>query len=156
MSVSNHQRLDCLFSSLFRRRSMKRSKLCVNGLCEENSPVTGEFPTQSATNTENVFIWWRHHKSGQPVWPLTTTTFPRERQPVKRCLSTCWLSGKLWYLKHSCVGDAIIYQQFCLYFWNHFTVYPVTIVTVKSKIAAANMNTQMCLVSLRWRHNDQT
>ena len=76
------------------------------------------------------------------MWPLTTTTFLREQQPLKRCLSICWLSGKLWYLKHSCVGDAIIYQQFCLYFWNHYTVYPVTIVAVKSKIAAANMNTQ--------------
>ena len=29
--------------------------------CEGNSPVTGEFPAQKASNTENVFIWWRHH-----------------------------------------------------------------------------------------------
>ena len=26
-----------------------------------DSPVTGEFPAQSASNTENVSIWWRHH-----------------------------------------------------------------------------------------------
>ena len=26
-----------------------------------NSPVTGEFPAQMASNTENVSIWWRHH-----------------------------------------------------------------------------------------------
>ena len=26
-----------------------------------NSPVTGEFPAQMATYTENVSIWWRHH-----------------------------------------------------------------------------------------------
>ena len=24
-------------------------------------PVTGEFPTQMASNAENVSIWWRHH-----------------------------------------------------------------------------------------------
>ena len=24
-------------------------------------PVTGEFPAQMASNTENVSIWWRHH-----------------------------------------------------------------------------------------------
>ena len=24
-------------------------------------PVTGEFPAQRASNTENVSIWWRHH-----------------------------------------------------------------------------------------------
>ena len=27
----------------------------------ENSPVTGEFPAQMASNAENVSIWWRHH-----------------------------------------------------------------------------------------------
>ena len=26
-----------------------------------NSPVTGEFPTQRASNAEIVSIWWRHH-----------------------------------------------------------------------------------------------
>ena len=26
-----------------------------------NSPVTGEFPTQRASNAENVSIWWHHH-----------------------------------------------------------------------------------------------
>ena len=30
-------------------------------LCEENSPGTGEFPAQMASNAENVSIWWRHH-----------------------------------------------------------------------------------------------
>ena len=33
----------------------------VNGLCEGNSPVTGEFPAQRTSNAENVSIWWRHH-----------------------------------------------------------------------------------------------
>ena len=31
------------------------------GLCEGNSPVTGEFPSQRASKAENVSIWWRHH-----------------------------------------------------------------------------------------------
>ena len=31
------------------------------GLCEENSPVTGEFPARMASNAENVYIWWCHH-----------------------------------------------------------------------------------------------
>ena len=42
--VSNHRRLDFLLNCLFRRRSKNTSKLRVTGLCEENSPVTGEFP----------------------------------------------------------------------------------------------------------------
>ena len=59
--VSNHQRLDCLLTRLFRRRSNKTSKLRFTGLCEGNSPVTGEFPTQRATDAENGSIWWHHH-----------------------------------------------------------------------------------------------
>ena len=30
-------------------------------LCTGNSPGTGEFPVQRASNAENVSIWWRHH-----------------------------------------------------------------------------------------------
>ena len=54
--VSNHLRLDCLLN-----RSKKTSKLHVTGLCEGNSPVTGEYPSQRASNAENVSIWWRRH-----------------------------------------------------------------------------------------------
>ena len=63
--VSNHQRLDCLLNCLFRRRSKKKSKLRITGLCEGNSPVTSEFPSQRASNVENVSIWRRHHESGK-------------------------------------------------------------------------------------------
>ena len=59
--VSNHQPHDCLLNRWFRHRSKKISKLRVTGLCEGNSPVTGEFPAQRASNVENVSIWWRHH-----------------------------------------------------------------------------------------------
>ena len=59
--VSNHQPQDCLLKCLFWHRSKKTSKLCIAGLCEGNSPVTCEFPTQRACNVENVSIWWCHH-----------------------------------------------------------------------------------------------
>ena len=58
--VSNHQPHDCLFNRSVRCRSQKTSKLRVTGLCEGNSPVTGEFPAQMASNAESVSIWWRH------------------------------------------------------------------------------------------------
>ena len=60
-SVSNHQPYDGLLNRLFRRRAKKTSKLRVTGLCTGNSPGTGEFPAQMASNAENVSIWWRHH-----------------------------------------------------------------------------------------------
>ena len=60
-SVSNHQPHDCLLSRLFRRRSKKTSKLRVTGFCAGNSPGTGEFSAQMASNAESVSIWWRQH-----------------------------------------------------------------------------------------------
>ena len=61
--VSNHQPHDCLLNYLFRHRSKKTSMFRVTGLCAGNSPVTGVFPAQRASNAENVSIWWRHHAS---------------------------------------------------------------------------------------------
>ena len=82
--VSNHQPHDCLLKHWLRRRSKKTSKLRVTGLCEGNSPVTGEFPAQRASNPQNVSIWWRHHAvmiygitQSQWVTPLTWVGFNR-------------------------------------------------------------------------------
>ena len=60
-SVPNHQPRECLLRRLIRWTSKKTSKLRVIGLCAGNSPETGEFPAQMASNAENVSIWWRHH-----------------------------------------------------------------------------------------------
>ena len=60
-SVSNHQPHHYLLNRLFRRRSKITSKLRVTGLCAVNSPGTGEFSAQMASNAEKVSIWWRHH-----------------------------------------------------------------------------------------------
>ena len=49
------------FNRSIRRRSKKTSKLRLTGLCAGNSPGTGEFPAQMASDAENVSIWWRHH-----------------------------------------------------------------------------------------------
>ena len=60
--VSQITSLTIVHSTVYwRRRSKKTSKLRVTGLCEGNSPMTGEFPTQTTSNAENVSIRWRHH-----------------------------------------------------------------------------------------------
>ena len=64
--VSNQQPHDCVLNRLFRCRSKKTSELRVTGLCAGNSPVTGEFLAQMASNAENVSIWWRHHVQQRP------------------------------------------------------------------------------------------
>ena len=71
--VSNHQPHDCLLKRLFRRRSKKTSKLRITGLCEGNSPGTGEFPAQRASNAEKISNWWRHHE--QWSWGCFASVF---------------------------------------------------------------------------------
>ena len=48
--VSNRQPHECLLNCLFRHRS----KLRVTGLCEGNSPVTGEFPHKGPVTRKRV------------------------------------------------------------------------------------------------------
>ena len=73
-NVSNHQPHDCLLNRLFTRRSKKTSKLRVTGLCAGNSPETGEFPAQRASNAENGSIWWRHHDNTKLTMAVTDIT----------------------------------------------------------------------------------
>ena len=54
--------LTIVYSTVYsKRRSKKTSKLRVTGLCEGNTPVTGEFPAQRTSTAENASIWWCHH-----------------------------------------------------------------------------------------------
>ena len=46
----------------------KKWKSALLALCEGNSPVIGEFPTQRASNAEKASILWSHH-----VMLVTTT-----------------------------------------------------------------------------------
>ena len=74
--VSNHPPHDCLLNRLFRHRSKKPSKLHVTGLCEGNSPVTGEFPgkfTGDRWIPREIHRWPVNspHKG-----PVTRNTFP--------------------------------------------------------------------------------
>ena len=50
--------LSIVYSAVYSGTSKPR----VTGLCVGNSPVTGEFPAQMASNAENISIWWRNHE----------------------------------------------------------------------------------------------
>ena len=53
----------------------KYLKLRVTGLCEGNSPVTGEFPAQRASNAENCFHLMTSSCFAEPV-SLQSSPFP--------------------------------------------------------------------------------
>ena len=59
--VSNHRLPVCLLNRLFWCRWKKILKLRATGLCEGNQPVIDGFPSERASNAENVSIWWPHH-----------------------------------------------------------------------------------------------
>ena len=84
--ISNHKPHDCLLNCSFRPKSKKTSKLHVTSLCVGNSPVTGEFPAQRASNAENVSTWWRHHGywevtchvAGNKLWRFSSSSADRQ------------------------------------------------------------------------------
>ena len=87
-------------------QAQKTSKFRVTGLCEGNTPVTGEFSTQSASNAEKVSIWWRHHELIQVMACCNTASnmFQREAytgayRGEKVVQITIEVSWKLWIQK---------------------------------------------------------
>ena len=63
--VSNHQPHDYLLNRLFH----------VTGLCVENSPITGEFPAQRASNAENVAITYPFRSDNTSLTNLLQPTY---------------------------------------------------------------------------------
>ena len=60
--VSSHQPHDCLLNRLFKPKIKENIKAPRHRPFRGNSPVSGEFPAQRASNAENVSIWWRYHE----------------------------------------------------------------------------------------------
>ena len=66
----------------------KTSKLLVTGHCAGNSPVTGKFPAQMASNAENISIWWRQY--AVRAWPLSNIA---NRLVTMHCYSLVFVWG---------------------------------------------------------------
>ena len=114
--VTNHQPHDCLLNRWFRRRSKKISKLCVTGLCKGNSPMTGEFPAQRASNAENISIWWRHHD----ISPLTLLSQEANTQYILLNMYMVLLCFALLRLRHQFLTDSCAFYPYHseLIYWN--------------------------------------
>ena len=59
--VSDHRSFERLFNNLFGLTSKKYQRSALLPLCEGKPPMTGEFPSQRASNAESVSISWHHH-----------------------------------------------------------------------------------------------
>ena len=91
--VSNHWRLYCFLSRLFRRRSKKTSKLHGTGLCEGYPPVIGGFPSKGPV-TRKLF------PIDDVIMPLCTL--------MARCLQLRYIS----FLLQNNPDDVIKWKHF--------------------------------------------
>ena len=74
--VSNHQPHYCLLSNEFSLTTKAKSKPTLLIFCEGNPPVTGGFPSQKASDTENVYMSWHHPglECNSHLWEATVYT----------------------------------------------------------------------------------
>ena len=69
--VSDHQPHDCFLKRLFRQKNQRKHQSSASlAFMWGIHRSTGEFPAQSASNAENVPIWWRHHESAI-LWTIS-------------------------------------------------------------------------------------
>ena len=54
--------------------------------CARNSPVTGEFPAQRASNTENFSIWWRRHETNLLLQTFVNSLAPGVCHSDYKCM----------------------------------------------------------------------
>ena len=89
--------LTSVYSTVYSGADQRKypSSVSLHGLCAWNSPVTGEFPAQRASNAEFFSIWWRHHEklSHFPCTSLTAGKLPA----VGVMQGTLSRASKKWY-----------------------------------------------------------
>ena len=140
--VSDHQPHDCLLNRLFGRGSKKTSK-SVTGLCAGNSPGTGEFSAQMASNAENVSIWWRHHASFSGLRTLWNIT----RIYAGSACGTTW--NLLWALTWNFNDDLICAAPLKMADSPWLGIHPVELECFKGKSPGAPLSIRINLNSSR-------
>ena len=103
--------LTIVYSTVYSGSDKKTPKLCATGLCARNSPVTGEFSAQMASNAENVSIWWRHHG-----WCVTCAITSQMTDHSNVCSLACsgWhqTDHQMCALQNLCEGNPLVHAGF--------------------------------------------
>ena len=74
-----------VYSGTDQRKHQSSSSLAF---CARNSPGTGEFPAQKASNAGNVFIWWCNHGNRRPFHWWFFICYLKSMQNSSLCNST--------------------------------------------------------------------
>ena len=72
------------------------SKSALLTLCEGNSTVTGEFPTQRASNDKKASIWWRHHEQVELKTQHNITSAASDHKVAGATTSLFWTAFSQW------------------------------------------------------------
>ena len=107
--ISTHQQLHGLFNYLLWAISKKYQSSALLALCEGNSPVTGEFPSQRASNAERASIWWRHRDTVIILFGAV----------LYSCLWTCCT----WFIYSATAAECITFSRYLLI--ELFSLYPI-------------------------------
>ena len=118
--VSQITSLTIVYSIVYSDADKKKtSKLRVTGLCEGNSPGTGEFPAQMASYAENVSIWWRHHDLATFDQPLLLShIFGIRGSPNRRHYLDQWWPSSATY-----ICDATRVKSFVFWFKFYWSLF---------------------------------
>ena len=84
--VSNHQPHYCVYSAVYSCADQRKHHSSAS-LAFGNSPGTGEFPAQMASNAENASIWWRHH--GKLCFIVVNCRWFWNQYPTVQCRQLC-------------------------------------------------------------------
>ena len=123
--VSNHQPNDCLLNCLFRRRSKKRSKLRVTGLCAGNSLVTGESPAHRWP-FDDVIMQFRFCDGGSACIP---SHYHHRHHQIARTNPNhwSWFMVRLW--QNGMLYVLFTFNADTLFFGVHVMNYHPTFIT---------------------------
>ena len=105
-----------LFTQPFVQVQIKKtSKLRVTSLCEGNSPVTGEFPAQRASNGKCFHLMTSscNKPCGCGIYcgVRTTLLWHRYWNGMEPVIVTWFQFGRHWSWTHWLVGDVVIIKQ---------------------------------------------
>ena len=102
------------FIKLFALTNIKEiSNSASLALCEGNSPATGEFPAQRASDAEKASIWWRHHGFivlGLNVWHVKWNKVYSFK--LNRISGQSWKNWMIIYLIAARLSQTVLWHGF--------------------------------------------
>ena len=118
--------LTSVYSTAYRAQIKENLKAPRHWPLSGNSPVTGEFPAQMASNAENVYTWWRHH-----VYNQVNAEYRNFLDKFKRH----WMINSREKIEMATIGNYISeFRTSIITKWRHMTLDTVITIWLGSEL----------------------